>query len=54
LKVLDRLDCYQTVASAHQVYDDEGRKKLMDKINRMAENFGVDEVMAGGGPRALD
>ena len=46
LKVLDRLDRYQTVAVGHQVYDDEARKKLMDKINRMAANFGVDEVMA--------
>jgi predicted transcriptional regulator len=45
LKVLDRLDRYQTVASANQAYDEEARKKLMDKINRMAENFGVDEVM---------
>jgi uncharacterized protein YdbL (DUF1318 family) len=46
LKALDRLDRYQTVATANQVYDDEARKKLMDKINRMAANFGVDEVMA--------
>jgi hypothetical protein len=45
LKVLDRLDRYQTVASAHQVYDDEARKKLLDKINRIAANLGVDEVM---------
>jgi hypothetical protein len=45
LKVLDRFDRYQTVASANQVYDEEARKKLMDKINRMAENFGIDEVM---------
>ncbi len=44
LKVLD-LDRYQTVASANQVYDDEARKKLMHTINRMADNFGVDEVM---------
>jgi hypothetical protein len=44
LKALDRLDRYQTVASAEQVYDDEARKKLMEKINRMAENFGIDEV----------
>ena len=44
LKVLDRLDRYQTVAGAHQVYDDEARKKLMDKINRMAANFGIDEA----------
>jgi hypothetical protein len=46
LKALDRLDRYQTVATANQAYDDEARKKLMDKINRMAANFGVDEVMA--------
>jgi hypothetical protein len=46
LKALDRLDRYQTVATANQVYDDEARKKLIDKINSMAANFGVDEVMA--------
>ena len=46
LKVLDRLDRYQTVAVGHQVYDDEARKKLMDKINRMAANFGIDEAFA--------
>ena len=44
LKVLDRLDRYQTVASANQAYDDEARKKLMEKINRMADNLGVDEM----------
>ena len=44
LKVLDRLDLYQTAASAHQVYDDEARKKLLDKINRVAANVGVDEA----------
>ena len=38
LKALERLDRYQTVASANQVYDDEARKNLLDKINRMAEN----------------
>jgi hypothetical protein len=41
LKALDRLDRYQVVASANQVYDDEARKKLMDKINRLAENLGI-------------
>ena len=46
LKALDRLDRYQAVASANQVYDDEARKKLMDKINRIAENFGIDEDFA--------
>ena len=46
LKVLDRLDRYQTVAGANQVYDDEARQKLIDKINRIAANLGVDEVIA--------
>ena len=46
LKALDRLGRYQTVASANQVYDEEARKKLMDKINRMAENFGINEAFA--------
>jgi hypothetical protein len=45
LKVLDRLDRYQAIAGANQVYDDEARKKLFDKINRVAANLGVDEVM---------
>ena len=45
LKALDRLDRYQSVAVANQTYDDEARKRLMEKINRMAENFGIDEVM---------
>jgi hypothetical protein len=46
LKALDRLDRYQTVASANQVYDDEARKKLIDKINRIADNLGTDKVIA--------
>ena len=49
LKALDRLDRYQTVASANEVYDDEARKKLMEKINRAAENIGIDEVMWAAG-----
>jgi hypothetical protein len=46
LKALDRLDRYQTVASANQEYDDEARQKLLDKINRLADNLGVNEVVA--------
>jgi predicted transcriptional regulator len=46
LKVIDRLDRYQTVAVANQAYDDEARKKLMDKLNRVAQNLGVDKVYA--------
>jgi uncharacterized protein YerC len=45
LKVVDRLDRYQMVVGAHEGYDDEARKKLLDKINRIAANLGVDEVM---------
>jgi hypothetical protein len=44
LKVLDRLDRYQSVAVVHQKYDDEARKKLLDKINRVVANLGVGEV----------
>jgi hypothetical protein len=44
LKALDRLDRYQSVAVANQVYDEEARRKLMEKINRMADNLGVDEM----------
>jgi hypothetical protein len=43
LKTLDRLDRYQVTASANQAYDDEARRKLIDKVNRMAENYGIDE-----------
>jgi hypothetical protein len=46
LKVIDRLDRYQAVAGAHQAYDDDARKKLMDRINRMAANLGTDKVIA--------
>ena len=46
LRAIDRLDRYQVVASANQVYDDEGRKKLMAKIKRIAENLGIDENFA--------
>jgi hypothetical protein len=45
LKVLDRFDRYQTVAGANQAYDDEARKKLLEKINRVAVNLDVDEFM---------
>ena len=46
LKALDRLDRYQTVAGANQVYDDEARRKLLAKINRLAENLGIDADFA--------
>ncbi len=44
LRVLDRLDRYQRTAKVNQVYDDEARKRLFDKINRVAANLGYDHV----------
>jgi DNA-binding CsgD family transcriptional regulator len=44
LKVLDRLDRYQTVAGANQAYDADARQKLFDKLNRVAANLGIDEA----------
>jgi hypothetical protein len=41
LKVLDRLDRYQKTAKVNQVYDDEARKKLFEKLNRAAANLGL-------------
>ncbi len=35
LKVLDRLD-YQSVSQSNQVYDEETRRKLLDKLNQAA------------------
>jgi DNA-binding CsgD family transcriptional regulator len=46
LKVLDRIDRYQKVGGAIQVYDDEARKKLFDKLSRVASNLDLDEVPA--------
>jgi predicted transcriptional regulator len=46
LKVIDRLDRYQAIACVEQAYDDEARKKLLDKINRIADNLGIDENFA--------
>jgi hypothetical protein len=54
LKALDRLDRYQSVAGAHQVYDDEARKKLLDKINRIADNLRTDKVMTEPGAEAVE
>ena len=46
LKVIDRVDRYQRAAKVNQVYDDEARKRLMDKISRVAANLGLDEPTA--------
>jgi hypothetical protein len=50
LEVLDRLDRYQTAASANQVYDDEARQKLLAKINRITVDLGVDDARAARRP----
>ena len=54
LKALDRLDRYQTVAGANQVYDDEARKKLMDKINRHRREPRHRRGLWSGGAGALE
>ena len=41
LKVLDRFDRYQKTAKVNQVYDDGARKKLLEKLNRVAANLGL-------------
>ena len=43
IKALDRLDRYQQAAEANQVYDDEARRKLMAKINRVVENLEAED-----------
>ena len=39
--MLDRLDRYQKTAKVNQVYDDGARKKLFEKLNRVAANLGL-------------
>jgi hypothetical protein len=41
LKVLDRLDRYQRTAKVNQVYDDDARQRLLDKLNYAAANLGL-------------
>ena len=43
LKLLDRLDRYQKAAKVNQVYDDEAREKLLNKINRIVDNLRADD-----------
>src|SRR5271157_4487580 len=46
LRTLDRLDRYQKTAVAAEVYDDEARQLLLDKLNRVAERLGYDKILA--------
>jgi hypothetical protein len=50
LKAIDRLDRYQTVASANQEYDDDARRKLMEKVNRLVANLRVGAKTIGESP----
>jgi hypothetical protein len=42
--VLNRLDRSQRAAKVNQVYEDEARQRLFDKINRVAANPGLDHA----------
>jgi hypothetical protein len=44
LKALDRLTAIGDPGQANQVYDDDARKNLVDRINRIASNLGADEA----------
>jgi hypothetical protein len=46
LKELDRLDHYHKAAMTIQADDDEARRKLLDKLNQVAANLGLDEASA--------
>jgi hypothetical protein len=46
LKVLDRLDRYQRTAKVNEVFDEEARKRLIEKINRVAGNLGLAVIEA--------
>jgi transcriptional regulator with XRE-family HTH domain len=53
LRVLDRIDRYQSIAGAIQLSDDGARKKLIDKINRIASNLEIDEAMKAAAREVL-
>ena len=53
LKVLDRLDRYQRAAKVNEVYDDEARKKLFEKLNRVAANLGLAVIADPTKPKAI-
>jgi hypothetical protein len=44
LKLLDRVDRYQKTAKVTQVYDAEARRKLFEKLNRVAANLGLEPM----------
>ena len=46
LRAIDRLDRYQTAAEANVVYDDEARRKLMEKVNRLVDNLTAEDRRA--------
>ena len=50
LKVLERMDRYHKAAARKAVYDDAARKRLFEKLNRVAAGFTVAEAPAGPEP----
>jgi hypothetical protein len=52
LRAIDRLDRYQTAAEANVVYDDEARRKLMEKVNRLVANLTAEDERAETRERA--
>jgi hypothetical protein len=54
LKVLERMDRYHKAAARKAVYDDAARKRLFEKLNRVAAGFTVAEAPAGLEPSNPD
>ena len=54
LKVLDRLDRYQTRVVENYDYGEEDRKELLDRINMIAANLGLDDPDQQGQAAAGD
>ena len=51
IKVIDRLDKHQTTVVAKYTYGPEERQRLLDKINRLADNLQpVDSEAPAQGP----
>ena len=54
IKVIDRLDKHQTTVVAKYHYGPEERQRLLDKINRIAENLADTAGEPGAPPAAGD
>ncbi len=54
LKVLERIDRYHHAAKRKAVYDDAARKRLFDKLNRIAAGFTRAQAAAAAEPSNAD